>query len=393
MRPLASLRLRAVAPRLCDEVGFASTVNAETGTNGIEVATDQSSSRETQKATFGGKQWIATILTLLVVVFVFAVVFPSLGDYSEAWTAIQGMSIGWIIALAVSTVVVIAIYPWPSQMALPGLKYRPAFVIRQTSFMIGNVIPEGGAIGLGMQYDMLGSYGYASAPSAAAIGISGVSNTLVTLALPVLSLVGLMLVGEATSEDYVIALIGIVVIAIALVVIGYILRSESSARRVGDWANGAFEWIAGLFHKKENPHLGDSLVSVRSSAIGAISGRGMIVAGADALQQISQFVVLFVAILALQGGLGGEVNLAEAFAAFAIARLAQFIPIPPGGLGTTDAILIGILTGFGMSSSDAMAADLIWRAATYFPQVLIGIGTLLVWRRRQRTTAKLATQG
>jgi uncharacterized protein (TIRG00374 family) len=139
--------------------------------------------------------------------------------------------------------------------------------------------------------------------------------------------------------------------------------------------------------------LGDALVSFRSSVIGSISGRGAIVTGADALQQLSQFAVLFVAVLAIQGGLGGNVNLAEAFAAFAIARLAQFIPIPPGGLGTTDAILTGILTGFGMSSSDAMAADLIWRAATYFPQVLIGIGTLLVWRRRQRTTAKLTTQG
>jgi len=101
--------------------------------------------------------------------------------------------------------------------------------------------------------------------------------------------------------------------------------------------------------------------------------------------------VLFIAVLALQGGFGGEITLAEAFAAFAIARLAQFIPIPPGGLGTTDAILMGLLTSFGMSSSEAMAADLIWRAATYLPQVLIGIGTLLVWRRRQKKMAQPAT--
>jgi uncharacterized protein (TIRG00374 family) len=357
------------------------------------VATDQSSSSDTQKTTFGGKQWIATILTLLVVVFVFAVVFPSLGDYSEAWTAITGMSIGWIIALVLSTVIVIVIYPWPFQETLPGLKYRPAFVIRQTSFMIGNVIPQGGAIGLGMQYKMLGSFGFGASPSAAAIGISSVSNTLVTIALPVLGLVGLILVGEATSEAYIAAVVGAVVIAVALVLIAYILRSESTALKVGDWADDVVEWAWGLFNNKADTHLGDALVSFRSSVIGSISGRGAIVTGADALQQLSQFAVLFVAVLAIQGGLGGNVNLAEAFAAFAIARLAQFIPIPPGGLGTTDAILTGILTGFGMSSSDAMAADLIWRAATYFPQVLIGIGTLLVWRRRQRTPARLATQG
>jgi uncharacterized membrane protein YbhN (UPF0104 family) len=169
---------------------------------GTDVTNDDadSQSSDKKKPPFGGKQWIATLLTFLVVVFVFAVVFPSLGDYSDAWTAIKGMSIGWIMALVVFTIAVIVIYPWPFQEALPGLKYRPAFVIRQTSFMIGNVIPAGGAIGLGVQYEMLGSYGFGSAPSAAAIGISSVSNSLVTLALPVLSLVGLILIGEASSE-------------------------------------------------------------------------------------------------------------------------------------------------------------------------------------------------
>ncbi len=345
----------------------------------------------TKKPAFGGKQWVATILTILVIVLVFAVVFPSLGNYSQAWAAVQQMSAGWIIALVLFTIGVVVIYPWPFQTALPGLKYRPAFVIRQTSFMIGNVIPEGGAIGLGVQYEMLGSYGFGSGPSAAAIGITSVSNTLVTLALPVLGLVGLVLIGEATSTDYVAAIVGVVVIGIAVAAIMFVLRSASSARRVGDWADDIVEWFMGLFHKKADPHLGNALVEFRSSVIGSVSGRGKLVTGANLVQQLSQFAVLFIAILALQGGFGGNVNLAEAFAAFAIARLAQFIPIPPGGLGTTDAILIGLLTNFGMSSSEAMAADLIWRAATYLPQVLIGIGTLLVWRKRQRKTAQHAT--
>lgn len=352
-------------------------------------ATSQQGTKK--KAAFGGKQWIATGLTIVVIVVVFAVVFPSLGNYSDAWTAIQGMSVGSVVALVLFTVAVILIYPWPFQKALPGLKFRPAFVVRQTSFMIGNVIPGGGAIGVGVEYEMLGSYGFGSGPSAAAIGISSVSNTLVTLALPVLSLVGLILVGEATSEDYVAAAIGAVVIGVALVLIFFILRSESSARRVGNWADGVIDWVAGLFQGKPDLHLGDALVSFRSSVEAAVSGRWRGVTGSDSIQQLSQFAVLFVAIVALQGGFGGDINLFEAFAAFSIARLAQFIPIPPGGLGTTDAILIAILTRFGLSSDNAMAADLIWRAATLLPQVLIGIGTLLVWRRHQRKTAQTAT--
>ena len=53
--------------------------------------------------------------------------------------------------------------------------------------------------------------------------------------------------------------------------------------------------------------------------------------------------------------------------------------------------MIGALTAFGMTNADAMAAVLIWRAATYFPQVFIGIGTFLYWRREQgRKTADVA---
>lgn len=344
-----------------------------------------------KQSSFGGKQWIATILTLLVVVLVFAVIFPSLGNYSEAWTAIQGMSFGWILALLIATIAVIVLYPWPFQVALPGLKYRPAFVIRQTSFMFGNAVPAGGAIGVGIEYEMLGSYGFGSADSAAAIGITGVSNTLITLALPVLSLVGLILVGEATPEDYIAAVVGFVVIAIALTVVSFVLRSKSSARSAGKWVEEAIDRLAGLFHRKPDVHVGEALVQFRSSVMGSVSGRKGAVTGATTILQFAQFAVLFVAILALQGGFGGDVNIAEGFAAFAIARLAQFIPIPPGGLGTTDAILIGILTSFGMSSGDAMAADLIWRAATFLPQILIGIGTLLVWRRHQTKTVQTAT--
>jgi len=33
---------------------------------------------------------------------------------------------------------------------------------------------------------------------------------------------------------------------------------------------------------------------------------------------------------------------------------------------------------------------MIWRAATYFPQIFIGIGTFLVWRRQDRKR-KMAT--
>ena len=70
----------------------------------------------------------------------------------------------------------------------------------------------------------------------------------------------------------------------------------------------------------------------------------------------------------------------EALAAFSFGRLATFIPVPPGGLGTTDALITSILVGFGLDNNTALAATMIWRAATFFPQVVIGGITLIAFQ-------------
>lgn len=352
-------------------------------------AGDQSQG-DSKKSTFGAKQWIATILTLLVFVFIFAVVFPSMGDYSQAWTAIQGMAVGWIIALLILTVAIVVFYPVPLISALPKLAYRAAFAVRQTTFMIANVIPAGGAIGAGVQYGMLNTYGYSPARAADAVGITAVSNTLVTLSLPILSLFGLVLVGEASSTALIVAIIGVALVGLTIGAIVVVLRSEKRARDVGDWLGRVASRIVGWFHKSFTADLGTDLVEFRASLIKVGMPTVWRVIGTTLVLHFIKFMIFYVAVVAIQGS-SGSVNMAEAFAAYTVARLATFIPIPPGGLGTSDAIMTGLLSNqFGMASSDAMAAVLIWRALTYFPQVLIGLGTLIWWRRKHARTAKAA---
>ena len=56
------------------------------------------------------------------------------------------------------------------------------------------------------------------------------------------------------------------------------------------------------------------------------------------------------------------------------------IPITPGGLGTVDAVLIGLLTTMGVDNGAATAADLVWRASSYIPQICIGLICIFYWR-------------
>lgn len=335
------------------------------------------------KAGFGKQQIIALIITLVVLVIVFSRVLPQLGDYDQAWAAIQDMSTASLLLLVTATVALIIIFVWPYQAALPGLRFSHGFVVRQTSFMISNAIPAGGAIGLGVQYGMLSSYGYGPAQTTAVIGITSTWNTFVTLGLPIIALAGLALTGTTDATATIAAVIGLVVIVVAVVVFALILRKEDTARRIGDWGGRVVTRLAGLIKKDLDLDAGQAVVDFRNSIVGVVSERWALITAANVLQQLTQFAILWIALVAVQGG-SSAATLIEAFAAFAFARLMSFVPIPPGGLGTTDAVMTAILQAFGVPDDQALAAVLIWRAATYFPQVFLGIGTFLWWRRGDR---------
>lgn len=365
----------------------------------MATPTDDAAADKTDEATpeaeppakggFGKEQVIATIITIVVLVIVFARVFPQLGDYDQAWAAIQNMSTAWVVTLVVATIVMILIYALPFQAALPGLSYGNAFMVRQTSFMISNTIPAGGAIGLGVQFGMLNGYGFGPAPATATIGITSVWNTLVTLTLPVLAALGLVFVGYTDSTATLLAVGGVVVVGALIGLFALLLKSDDMARKLGGYADSIIKWAAGLIRKEVDPDLAEGSVKFRRSVVGVVNERWGWITLANLGQQLAQFFILYIALLAIGDG-SSEATFIEAFAAFAFAKLATFIPLPPGGLGTVDAAMTAILVSFGVPNNDAMAATLIWRGATFFPQVVIGILTFLIYRRKHPTVASQA---
>ena len=87
-------------------------------------------------------------------------------------------------------------------------------------------------------------------------------------------------------------------------------------------------------------------------------------------------------------GTDGGINIVQLFAAFAIARLAGFIPITPGGLGTVDAAMVAMMASMGADRDTALAASLLWRAASFIPQVVLGIVTFLIWRKQAHSRGR-----
>ena len=342
---------------------------------------------------------ISTVITVAVLVVVFLGIFPKVADYSEAWASIQQMPTAYLVALAVATVVNLAVYVWPLQAALPGLGYGPGFVVRQTSFAISNAVPAGGAVGLGVQYGMLDSYGFGAGAAASAIAIVSVFNVFATLVMPVLGVVALLASGVVEGTYLLMAGIGILAIGVAVVAFAMVLRSERGARAVGGWADRLVSPIMRRFAHGRSVDLTGKLLDFRSSVVDVMQTRWLQVTLSTLLLQLTSWAILVLALRGLEVGAGdAKVTWTESLAAFSFARVASFIPVTPGGLGTVDAALTALLTSYGATSSEALAADLVWRAATYVPQVLLGVLTVLWWRitsagRRRRVAADRGSSG
>jgi uncharacterized protein (TIRG00374 family) len=332
------------------------------------------------------KQVVAGLLTVAVLVFVFVGVFPKFANYSDAWAAIQKMSVGSLLTLLAVTVLNIGVYVLPYQASLPGISYGHAFVVRQTSFMISNVVPAGGAFGLGVQYAMLSGYGYGPAPTSTAIAATTLWNLLVTLALPVVGVLLLLAEGEVQSHEILGAVVGLLAVVAMVVVLVLVLRNEGIARRIGGWGDA----LVHRFRKSAEPDTATrAILHFRDTTKDVVFNRWRLLTLTSVAQQLCQFLILAVAFYAIAGKSSG-VNPAELFAAFALARLAGFIPITPGGLGTVDAALVALMHQFGADKDVALAADLVWRAASFFPQVFIGVVTFLIWRKQSGATRRSA---
>ena len=241
-------------------------------------------------------------------------------------------------------------------------------------------------------------YGFGAGPAASAIAIVSVFNVFATLVMPVLGAVALLASGVVEGRYLLLAGIGILAVAAAVVVFAVVLRSEAGARAVGSWGDRLVGPLMRRFAAGRSLDLTGKILDFRSSVVGVMRTRWLLVTLSTLLLQLTSWAILVIALRGLEVGAGAaKVTWTEALAAFSFARVASFIPITPGGLGTVDAALAALLTGFGATSSQALAADLVWRAASYVPQVVLGALTFLWWRvtaarRRQRLAADLPSR-
>jgi putative heme transporter len=322
----------------------------------------------------------AALLGVVVVVFIFVGVIPQFASYHGAWAAIARMSPAWLVAIVIAAVVNQLAPVWPFQAVLPHLRFWHGFMEIEASTTVATTVPAGGALALGLTYRMFDSFGFSNVAVSAAVVTTGVWNLGFKLGLPIVAVVLMAVTGHGTGRAVGAALAGVLLFAVSGTVLRLIFRDESGARWAGRLGDRILNWVLHFAHKSESHRVEHAALHFREQAHDVVHARGWLLTAAVAASQVAVFVLVVFCVRSV-GIPASKVSFLAVLLSFAIARLVGALPITPGGLGSVDAAFTGVLISFGATASRALAADIVWRAATYFPPIFIGIVTYLVWKR------------
>jgi len=325
---------------------------------------------------------IGIAIAVAFVVATFAFVLPQIANYRDVWRVLEKLSWPEAALLAVAVILNLGTYAPTWMITLPRLRFRQAFVVTQASTASTYVAPGGPTVGIAVSLAMLKGWGFKPQAIARAATLTGVWNQLALFGFPAVALALLTLEGGANPLLQTVALIGLACFCVFAGGFALGLTSKRVARKTGDLAASIATFLLHLIRRGPPGFNGSSFVRFRNETIGLIARRWHLLTFWTLAGQLTAFFVLLTSLRVLGVG-GGQVDLIEAFAAFSIVRLAQSLPITPGGVGVVELGLIAVLTGFGGSNAGVVAAVLLYRFLTLVPTLVLGLIAGATWRHHR----------
>ena len=326
------------------------------------------------------RRYGAAVLGLVVVGCIFGFVLPKIASYRDVIDVISGLSTWSIVALTAATVWNVLTFAPPWRAAIPGLGFWRALLMTQASTAAASAMPGGEAVGLGLTFGMLRTWGVPRGAIVAAAAVVTALNTLAKVLLPAVAVVALLVTGRQGGLLGVLTVAGVV--GLTLVLGGAIgaLRSDASTRAFGARLDAWRRRIPLIRRRTPSGRLADRLSHFRAETIGLLRRRWKSLTLWTLVGHTSVFIVLLVALRAVGVG-ADDVDVVEAFAAWTLTRLLTAIPITPGGIGIVELGLTGALVAAGGQNDAVVAAVLLYRLLTWLPPILVGAPAAVFWRR------------
>jgi len=332
------------------------------------------------------KRLAMTALTIAIVVVVFVYVLPKFASYKDVFKAMGELSIAQLVFLVAVAVLNLACAWTMYQVSLPGLRNRQAAQLMLSQNLISSTLPLGGAWSVGLGYAVIRSYGFGVADFSMMLGVSGIWNTFVKFALPVVAVLMLVLTGNDTGGMVALSLVGVGLLAGAVGVFALILMKRGLALRIGNAAGRAASWFLHFFHRGPVTTWGEAVARFRDQTVEVARSRWLALTLIAVLYQLSTFWVFLLALrfsgVPAQGE--GSVSWVVMFGVFAFVRLISAIPITPGAVGIAEASYTGLLVAAGGSKPEVVAGVLLFRGLTWLMPIPLGLPAYAAWLLKQR---------
>jgi putative heme transporter len=313
----------------------------------------------------------------LVVVIVVGIL-PQLADLSEALTLIADLELRSLVTAALLATGVLVTVWFALARLIGGVSVTQAGMAHLLSTCVANTVPAGGAVAVGVNLRVYGSFGRRPGPPTQGLLAVGVIDNGIKLTLPLLAAaLGPVLPGGSGLPGSV-AAVAALAAAGGLVLAVVLLRHEGAVHRLatgleaftGRWrtvADGASWGSVAVGYQRG---LRDRLVRHGpAAALGLLATHAL------------QAALLVVALRAV-GVPASAVGVQTAVIAYALMRLVTALPVTPGGLGIAE---VGLIGGLGLaagpgSNEELAAAVLLFRAATYLAPILLAAPAWALWR-------------
>lgn len=321
---------------------------------------------------------VAAAASLLLAAILIGVVLPAVAGVP--WTAVgrqlASVSPGrlavlggvWLGGLLAHSVVLTA--------ALPGLTTRRALTLNLTGSAVSNVVPLGGALGIGLNIAMARRWGFPAGQVTRYAAVTNAWNVVGKAALAPLALVLLPLVGPVHSGGLATTVASVALASAAVLGGGFALvRSDRVAATATRAAQATANRALRLARSRQRVSLETSVQHFRatSRALVAAAWRRM-TAGMLAYLAL-QAALLFLCLRSAHA----HVGLAGVVIAFAVERALSIAPITPGGAGVAEAGMTAVLLALGAGPVSATAGVLLYRAFVFGLEIPVGGLGVLGW--------------
>lgn len=311
-------------------------------------------------------------------------------SWSAVGAVLSGLSAMTLVALAALWLSGLVVHTIVLTAALPGLSSRRALLLNLSGSAVSNLLPFGGAAGMGWGYVMARAWKISPTSFAAFTVISNIWNVVGKL------LVGTALVGGAVIMGANLPLglrgallAGSVTVLVLVFVVVAVARSASVAARVGRGLDTVGNRVLRIVGSTRVLVFEQWLVETRAETSATVAAGWKQLTLGVVVYLLLQALLLAACLLAV----GAHVSLLVVAVGFGLERILTVVPFTPGGSGFAELGTVAILIALGGSAAPVTAGVLLYRFYSHVMEIPVGGAGGLVWmnwHRRDRQKAVFA---